>query len=225
MIHVSGIDFYYDQQRVLEDVSLTIQPHERIAIVGPSGCGKSTLARLIVGLMKPSKGEVKVEGRVGMVFQDPQSSFDPFWPIDAALREAFIRQGKMGRDVQYRLMEEMIAQVGLPADSLGRMPHEFSGGQRQRLAIARALLAKPSLLILDEPTSALDVIIAKDILTLVMSLQKQYALTTVLITHNLIQAQHFADRIIVMNEGKITQDPAFIKNLFDAARLIQVDNS
>lgn len=225
MIQVRGIDFYYGQHRVLEDVSVTIQPQERIAIVGPSGCGKSTLARLMAGLIRPAKGEVNVDGRVGMVFQDPYSSFDPFWPIETALREAFIRHPKMGHEVQYRLMEEMIAQVGLPTDSLGRMPHEFSGGQRQRLAIARALLAQPSLLILDEPTSALDVIIAKDILTLVMSLQQRYALTTVLITHNLIQAQHFADRIIVMNEGKITEDPAFIKNLFDAARLIQVDNS
>ena len=197
MIECRNIHFAFEGHNVLSGVNVALYQGERVALVGPSGCGKSTLARIIAGLLKPQQGEINVpKSGVQMVFQDPFSSFDPMWSIQAAFDEAFYRQPTLTSIERDKLKKEVLVQVGLPLDALSRYPHEFSGGQRQRLAIARVLLAKPHVLILDEPTSALDVIIADDILDLLLRINKEQQITMLLITHNLIHAKRFADRII-----------------------------
>lgn len=197
MIECKDISFDYGLTPILKGVNLSVATGERVALVGPSGCGKSTLARLIAGLEKPKSGELIVPtGEVQMVFQDPFSSFDPFWTIENAFQESFTRQPKLANAQRLHLMRQMLGDVGIDPDTLTRKPHAFSGGQRQRLAIARALLASPKVLLLDEPTSALDVVVARDILDLLKRLCQKHQITTLLITHHLLHAKHFADRIV-----------------------------
>jgi len=199
MMECRNIYYSYGKTQVLNGVSLSLQQGEAVALVGPSGCGKSTLARILAGLIKPHQGEVIIpQGKVQMVFQDPYSSLDPFWPVAHALEEAFCRQPTVGHAQRQLLMQQALDEVGLPKDSFTRMPHEFSGGQRQRIAIARALLANPQVLIMDEPTSALDVLVAHDILQLITRLRTSHHLTCLLITHNLVLARKFTDRIVTL---------------------------
>ena len=171
--------------RAVDSVSFSIASGECLALVGPSGCGKTTLAKIIVGLDKSTSGTVRLGGtayrgtdmpkalrrELSLVFQDPFGSFDPRLTIAASLAEPLRLEGELERLVVRERLVEAITAVGLDAEMLDRYPHEFSGGQRQRLAIARALVTRPKLLVLDEPVSALDVSVRGEVLTLLARLQ------------------------------------------------------
>jgi len=202
----------------VEEVSFTINAGETWALVGESGSGKSTTGRLILGLIPASGGEIHFDGHslsgkgVGqwksvrremqMIFQDPLSSLDPKRTIGYSLEEPLIIHGIDNRKVR---VAEMLEHVGLRPQDAGRYPHEFSGGQRQRIGIARALILKPKLIICDEPVSALDVSIQSQILNLLMSLQREYGLTYLFISHDLNVVRHIADKVGVMYRGKLVE--------------------
>lgn len=204
--------------QAVDNISLTIQPGETWALVGESGSGKSTTGRLILGLTPASGGEVLFEGRsllkqsaaewrsmrkdMQMIFQDPLSSLDPKRSIGYSLEEPLIIHGIGNRR---QAVAEMLSHVGLRPEDAGRYPHEFSGGQRQRIGIARALILRPKLIICDEPVSALDVSIQSQILNLLMSLQREYGLAYLFISHDLNVVRHIADRVGVMSRGQIVE--------------------
>jgi peptide/nickel transport system ATP-binding protein len=194
----------------LNGLDLNIMRGETLGIVGESGCGKSTLAQLLMGLLKPSSGELRRGGaRLGcgmqMVFQDPQSSLDPRLPVWRIITEPVYVQQRSGVAQRKALAVELAQQVGLRPETLDRLPHEFSGGQRQRISIARALSSEPNIIVLDEPTSALDISVQAQILNLLVELQRRRNLTYVLISHNVAVVQHMSDRVAVMYLGQIVE--------------------
>jgi len=204
----------------VNDVSLSVSAGECLAIVGPSGCGKTTLARMIVGLDSATSGQMRFEGTayrggdlpsarradLSLVFQDPFGSFNPRLSIARSLGEPLrLIPGLDPAQHEQRLVEA-IESVGLDRAMLSRFPHEFSGGQRQRLAIARALVTRPSLVVLDEPVSALDVSVRGDVLDLLAQLQNQFGLTYIIISHDLDMVAAMADRVLVMEAGKIVEE-------------------
>ncbi len=206
MLIVNNITKNFGSLRAVNGVNLNVAQGDNLAIVGESGSGKSTLARLIVGLEKPTSGCIECDrASIQMVFQDPYGSFDPMWTVEASLREAFCRKSISRQEQLIRIMA-MLIDVGLDESALGRYPHEFSGGQRQRLAIARALLAQPRLLILDEATSALDTLVARQIIDLLVRLKLKFNLTYIFISHNLRLVRNFSDKIIIMREGSIVEE-------------------
>ena len=184
--------------KAVDGVSFKMRRGETLGVVGESGSGKSTVARVVSGLQKPTAGEVKLGGRVGMVFQDPLGSLNPRMTVRAALGEV---PGCKGHERQLELLEL----VGLDATALDKYPHEFSGGQRQRICIARAIAAHPDLLICDEAVSALDLAIRSQVLDLLEDLKSRLGLSLMFITHDLGVVQHVADSLIVMNRGKIVE--------------------
>lgn len=202
----------------LNGVSLQVRRGEAFGIVGESGCGKSTLAAVLMGLLKPSEGELRrlprADGRpadVQIVFQDPQSSLDPRLPAWKVIIEPLVAAGRSSVDrTALRARAEVLArQVGLRPEQLGRYVHEFSGGQRQRIAIARALATGPDVIVLDEPTSALDISVQAQILNLLRELRRAHGLTYVLISHNVSVVRHLCDRVAVMYLGQVVeQGPA-----------------
>jgi ABC-type dipeptide/oligopeptide/nickel transport system ATPase subunit len=204
MIECVGISKTYDSVRVVDACDLILVKGQSLAIVGESGCGKSTVAKMIAGLIKPDMGVIRRQGSVQMVFQDPYMSFDPLWTVGYSLRLAFHGQG-LSRQQQQQIMQESLAQVGLDIAVLGRYPHEFSGGQRQRLALARCLLAKADVLILDEVTSNVDVLIAHQLIALLKQMRQQRSLAIIFITHHLTQALSLADTIMVMKKGQFVE--------------------
>ena len=197
-------------------VSFTLSRGETLGIVGESGCGKSTLARLICRLLEPSSGSVYLDGRdmaelrpacmrLQMVFQSPAGSFDPRRTVGSAVHEALANRGvpKSGRAGKTAALFE---RCGLDAELAARYPHELSGGQCQRAAIARALAAEPDILICDEATSALDVTVQKQIIELLSALKAERNLSVIFICHNLALVQSFCDRVLVMHGGKIVEE-------------------
>jgi ABC-type oligopeptide transport system ATPase subunit len=214
--------FGNDNVRALDGVSLSVAEGETVAIVGESGSGKSTLGRLLLRLEKPDAGAVHFEGQelgslssgdlrkrrrdMQMVFQDPYASLDPRWKADEIVTENLaVHDGLKGE----RMREEavrLLATVGLDSDMLDRFPHQFSGGQRQRLAIARAIATRPKLLIADEPVSALDLDLQVQILDLLKKLRAQMRLSLVFITHDLKLLRGFADRVLVMKDGQVVEE-------------------
>ena len=182
--------------KALDGVSMSLERGETLGIVGESGSGKTTLARVIVGLQKPTAGTVRLEGRVGMVFQDPLGSLNPRMTVRATLEET--SRGESA--------ERLLSMVGLDADALDKYPHEFSGGQRQRICIARAISVKPDILVCDEAVSALDLQVRSQILDLLAELKERLGLSMLFITHDLGVVQHVAKRIIVMHKGKIVEE-------------------
>jgi len=206
--------------RAVHDARFSIAAGECLALVGPSGCGKTTLARIIVGLDRATAGEVRLEGvayqgkdlpkslrrDLSLVFQDPYGSFNPRLTVGDSLGEPLrLEPGLTGEAVTARLVEAIIA-VGLDADMLERYPHEFSGGQRQRLAIARALVTRPKLVVLDEPVSALDMSVRGEVLALLEKLQADFGLTYLIISHDLDMVRAMADRVLVMEAGEIVEE-------------------
>lgn len=205
------------QASVVNGVSFQVASGEILGIVGESGCGKSTLARLIMRILEPTGGKMDFQGRpiqsyakasyyhqVQMVFQDPFSSLNPKMTTAALLTE-MLRLHQPHADLA-KAQKSLLDEVGLPQNALKKYPHEFSGGQRQRLAIARALSTQPTLLIADEPVSALDVSIQAQILNLLKDLQQQYDLSLIFISHDLEVVDYFCDRILVMYLGKIVEE-------------------
>jgi peptide/nickel transport system ATP-binding protein len=203
------------------DVSFEIATGSTFGLVGESGCGKTTVGRLIVGLEKPSGGSIVLGGRdlaslpgrqrrrqarlVQMMFQDSYASMDPRMRVGTILREPMIIQRDGNRAAQAKRVSAMLDEVGLPAAAAERYPHEFSGGQRQRLGLARALMLRPSMIVADEPVSALDVSIQAQILNLMLDLQREHNLTYLFISHDLSVVRYMADVIGVMYLGKLVE--------------------
>ncbi len=205
ILEVFDLKKSFGSVQAVNGVSLSVSQGENLCIIGESGCGKSTLAKLIMGLLRGDQGRILVDkNSVQMVFQDPYSSLDPLWTVRSILKEALWRQKFSARDVQER-MQTTLEAVGLSKDMLNRFPHEFSGGERQRIAIARALLTDPKILILDEAVSSLDVLVQKQIVDLLMHIKRKFNLTYIFISHNLRIVRNFGDRIAVMYHGKIIE--------------------
>lgn len=207
--------------RAVDDVSFEIAEGETLSLVGESGCGKSTTARAIVGLVKPTAGEILLGGTrisglseramrphrraVQMVFQDPFASLNPRMTIGSIIGEPLRIHGlARGRDLKLEVLR-LLDLVGLNPRFMNRYPHEFSGGQRQRIGIARALAVQPKLILCDEPVSALDVSIQAQIINLLMDLQQQLGLSYLFIAHDLAVVRHIATRVGVMYLGRIVE--------------------
>ena len=193
--------------RAVDDVSISLEQGDHLAIIGESGCGKTTLAKMMMGLIKPDAGSIKAQAHsLQMVFQDPYQSLDPLWNVREILKEALWRKRSLSAAQIQEKLEQMLVAVGLSPQVLQRFPHEFSGGERQRIAIARALLADPQVLVLDEAVSALDTLVQKQIIDLLKKLKQDFNLTYIFISHNLRLVRNFSDKIVVMYQGKIVEE-------------------
>jgi peptide/nickel transport system ATP-binding protein/oligopeptide transport system ATP-binding protein len=206
------------QVHAVEDVSFTVRRGETLGIVGESGCGKSTTARLILRLLDPTEGTIRFDGEditntsqrklrrirreMQMIFQDPYSSLNPRKSVGQIVGAPFAIHGDRNARVR---VQELLETVGLSPEHYNRYPHEFSGGQRQRIGVARALALSPKLIVCDEPVSALDVSIQAQVLTLLRSLQDDFNLTYVFISHDLSVIRQIADRVAVMYLGRIVE--------------------
>jgi oligopeptide transport system ATP-binding protein len=204
--------------RAVDGVDLEIARGEALGLVGESGSGKTTLARVVVGLLDATAGEVRFDGqtiegrrapplarRIAIVFQDPYSSLDPRMTVRQALSELVRVHRLVPRAGVEQRCRELVELVGLAPSSLDAYPHQFSGGQRQRIAIARALALEPDLLVADEPVSALDVSVQVTVLRLLADLRARLGLTLLFISHDLAVVQHLCDRVAVMYLGRVVE--------------------
>ncbi len=206
----------------VQDVSLSVDAGETVAIVGESGSGKSTTARMVMQLLRADHGTIQWQGeevgelsnralrplrrRVQMVFQDPFASLNPRMTIENSIAEGLrVHEPQLTRLQRRQRVAEILRQCGLDPEVMGRYPHQFSGGQRQRIGIARALIVQPSALVLDEPVSALDVSVQAQILNLLQDLQQQHQLAYLFISHDLSVVRHVADRVLVMLQGTVVE--------------------
>lgn len=209
-----------EEHMVVENVSFAIEAGETLGLVGESGSGKTTVARMILGLVKPTRGAVRIDatdvaraGRAEMkrlrrqmqpVFQDPYAALNPRMKVLDIVTEPLVIHRMISGGLRARAVE-LLRQVGLDESALNRYPHEFSGGQRQRINIARALALRPRLLILDEPVSALDVSVGAQIVNLLRSLQREHGLTYLFISHSMPLVRYLSTRIAVMEQGKLVE--------------------
>ncbi|MBM3532951.1 MAG: ATP-binding cassette domain-containing protein [Alphaproteobacteria bacterium] len=206
--------------RAVESVSLSVMKGETLGLVGESGCGKSTLGRIAAGILAPSAGTARLDGkpvmsetgrreklttRVQTVFQDPFASLNPRKRIGEAIAEGPLAHGLIDRAGSRAYVAEQLSRVGLDPSYSSRFPHQFSGGQRQRIAIARALAMKPDLLICDEPVASLDVSIQAQVLNLFLDLRRALNLTAIFISHDLGVVRHLSDRVAIMYLGRIVE--------------------
>ena len=242
MLQVKGLSKIYPARRgspavtALDDVSFTIAANSAFGVVGESGSGKTTLTRCLIGLEKPSSGEMLFEGRdiarlspaqlremrarIQIVFQDPYASLNPRMSAQDIIGEPLlIHHDRLQLSAPARTdrVVELLERVGLGVRHLHRYPHEFSGGQRQRIGIARALAVKPDMLILDEPTSALDVSVQAQILNLLAELQDSLKLSYIFISHDLGVVRYICDRALLLLHGKVIEEGP-VDQVFDHPR-------
>lgn len=209
-----------DEYKAVDDVSFELFPGEKLAIIGESGSGKTTVVNMITRLLDSTDGKILLDGeeithykrnkmkniyrKMQMVFQTPTESFDPRCRLGDAVAES-LRNAGMPKKEAMEIVKELFKQCGLPENFMKRYPHEVSGGQCQRAAIARSIAIKPRLLILDEATSALDVTVQAEILQLLDALQEERQMSYLFICHDIALVQNFCDRVLVMYQGKIVE--------------------
>lgn len=207
--------------RAVDGVGFTIDAEESFGLVGESGSGKSTIGRLIARLAEPTAGSISIEGedwlalsprelrrrraKVQMVFQNPFASLDPRWAIGRIIAEPLVTHAVVPRDEVGARVTELMRAVGLDPAQAARYPHQFSGGQRQRVGLARALAPRPRLLIADEPVSALDVSVQAQVLNLMRSLQHEFRLSILFISHNLSVVNYLCARVGVLYLGRLVE--------------------
>ncbi len=217
-----GIPSKSQTVHAVDGVNLTINKGEVVGLVGESGCGKSTLGRLVVGLYRPTEGQKRWRGQdadtmsaeqkramqleAQMIFQDPYASLNPRLRIQDVIGEAPVVHGIVNRDEQRDYVQAMMTKVGLSPALIDRFPHQFSGGQRARVGIARALAVKPTFLVCDEAVAALDVSIQAQVLNLFIQLREELDLTYLFISHDLGVVNHLSDRVVVMYLGRVVEE-------------------
>lgn len=208
--------------KAVDNVSFSVYENETLGLVGESGCGKTTLGRALLGLIKPQSGSIVFSGRniaeihaselkkirkdIQIVFQDPYSSLNPRITVGDAILEAItVHAPALSKKMRSEKVGELLEKVNLSPSFMHRYPHEFSGGQRQRMVIARALILNPSFLVLDESVSALDVSVQAQVLNLLNDLKQEFQFTVIFISHDLGVVRYMSDRILVMQAGKIVE--------------------
>jgi len=212
-VYMKGGLFAGEKQYVLKGISLTCRQGECLGIIGESGSGKSTLARLILGIEKPDRGTVRLDGRdvsarssrtgrISTVFQDYTSSINPFYTVEQALMEP-LRLRRDSKQALHEKMDALLMQVGLDPSYRRQYPHELSGGEAQRVCIARAVATEPKLIVLDEAISSLDGSVQLQVLELLRSLRSRYGMGYIFITHDIQAAAYLCDRIAVIRSGRI----------------------
>jgi oligopeptide/dipeptide ABC transporter ATP-binding protein len=227
LLDVENLRTYYAGRRgsgvarAVDDVSFQIRRGETFGLVGESGCGKSTVVRSILRLVKARAGEIRFEGQdilamrgrelrrtraqIQAIFQDPRASLDPRMRAGDIIAEGLVIQRQMSRKERRARAAELAELVGLRPDQMERYPHEFSGGQQQRIGIARALALRPKLVVADEPVSALDVSVQSQVLNLLTELQGKLGLTYLFIAHNLAVVEYISERVGVMYLGRLVE--------------------
>ena len=221
ILKIENLSKYFGKLKAVDDVTFEILPGETFALVGESGSGKTTIGRTILRLNKATSGKVYFEGKdlfslkekefralrpqIQMIFQDPYSSLDPLYKIGKTLKEAVQEHHIVAKREEDEYVKTIMEECGLSRDMYEKLPDDFSGGERQRIAIARAIALKPKLIIADEPVSALDVSVEAQILSLMLKLKKEKNLSYLFISHDMNVIRLISDRIGVMYHGKLVE--------------------
>jgi peptide/nickel transport system ATP-binding protein len=211
LARVLGADVSDEVVHAVDGVSFGVNEGEVVGLVGESGCGKSTLGRMVAGILEPSAGRIRYRGRekaglkVQMIFQDPFASLNPRMRVRDIVGEAPVVHGLVRKEELDAYLDGLLARCGLDPSYKPRYPHQFSGGQRSRIGIARALAVKPEFLVCDEAVAALDVSIQAQILNLFMQLRRDLGLTYLFISHDLGVVEHLSDRVVIMYLGRVVE--------------------